>query len=240
MCGVNSGATENTEEAMPVIRDFTVQIDLHHVAGQRGGFLSRLAARPAWQDMYRSAVSEAAHLLRPAIAYAVLPVTGTEQGRLRIGDGAYLESPVVARLLASAQDVVLAAFSIGPLLEERVASHQAAGEYPAGFALDIAGAIAVGEVGKVAFQAIDELAVSRGLRASIPLNPGTTHWPLSGNHVFAKLIPTDEIGVEVLDSGLLRPFKSISYAVGLGKDVLTPEQGSSCDYCDTRDLCRQW
>lgn len=225
---------------MAVIRDFTVSLDLHHVAGQRGGFLSRLAARPAWQDMYRSAVSEAQDLLRPAIAYAVHPVTGAEEGRLRIADGQYLESPIVARLFASAQEVVLAAFSIGPLLEERVAGHQAAGDYPASFALDIAGALAVGEVGKVAFQAIEELAVSRGVQASVPLNPGTTHWPLSGNHVFAKLIPTNEIGVEVLDSGLLRPFKSISYAVALGNDVLTPEHASSCDYCDTRDLCRQW
>jgi hypothetical protein len=190
--------------------------------------------------MYRSAISEARDLLRPAIAYDVYPVTGVEQGRLRIADGQYLESPIVARLFAKAPEVVLAAFSIGPLLEERVASHHAAGDYPAGFALDIAGALAVGEVGKVAFQAIEELAVSRGVQASIPLNPGTTHWPLSGNHVFVKLIPATEIGVDVLDSGLLRPFKSISYAVALGNDVVTPEQGSSCDYCDTRDLCRQW
>lgn len=223
---------------MPVLRDFTLSLDPAHAVGQRGGLLSHLADRPVWRNMYKSALSEARELIRAAIAYDIHPVTGADQVRLYVADGQALESPIVARLFAEASEVVLAIFTIGPLLEERVANHQVAGNYPAAFALDVAGTLAVNEAGQVAFRAIDELAVSRGVRASIPLNPGTTHWPLSGNRVLARLVPAAEIGVEVLDSGLLRPFKSISYAVALGRDVLTPEQGSSCDYCETRDLCR--
>ena len=95
------------------------------------------------------------------------------------------------------------------------------------------------EVGRVAYDLIEDLAKSKGLNASIPLNPGTSHWPLSGNKVLTELVPAAAIGIEMLDSGLLRPFKSISFAVALGEHVLTPAEGSSCDYCDTRDLCRR-
>ncbi len=188
--------------------------------------------------MYESAVSEARELVRPAIAYEVHPVTEADEDRLLIADGQALESAVLARLFGEAPEVALVIFTIGPSLEERAAKHQAAGDYPAAFALDLVGSLAVNEVGQAAFRAIDELAVSRGVKASIPLNPGTTHWPLSGNHVLVELIPAAEIGVEALESGLLRPFKSISYAVALGEHVLTPDQGSSCDFCETRDLCR--
>jgi hypothetical protein len=188
--------------------------------------------------MYESALAEARDLVRPGIAYAVHPIIRADEDRLIIADGQALESAVVARLFAGAPDVALAIFTIGPLLEERVASLQAKGDYPLGFALDLIGSLAVNEVGQVAYSAIEDLAASRGVRASIPLNPGTTHWPLSGNRVLVELVPASEIGVEALEPGLLRPFKSISYAVALGRDVLTPDEGSSCDYCETRDLCR--
>jgi hypothetical protein len=124
-------------------------------------------------------------------------------------------------------------------LEERASEYQAARNYLAGFALDLIGSAAVDEVGQAAYGLIEDLASAKGLKASIPLNPGTSHWPISGNKVLAELVPAAAIGIETLDSGLMRPFKSISFAVGLGEHVLTPAEGSSCDYCDTRDLCRR-
>lgn len=232
------GPSEGTEAAMPVLKEFAFALDPSRAIRRRSDRLSRLVDRPAWRKMSESALAEARDLIRPGIAYAVHPVTGADGERLIIADGQALESAVVARLFAGAPEVVLAIFTIGPLLEERVAKHQAAGDYPASFALDLIGSLAVNEVGQVAHGVIQDLAASRGVRASIPLNPGTTHWPLSGNHVLVELVPAAEIGVEALESGLLKPFKTISYAVALGKDVLTPDQGSSCDYCETRDLCR--
>lgn len=223
---------------MPVLKDFAFTLDPVQAAKRRGGRLAKLIERPAWRQMYEPAIAEARELIWPAVAYAVHPVAGAEVERLKIADGHALESAVVAQIFGGAPEVALAIFTIGPLLEERVASYQAAGDYPAGIALDLIGSIAVNEVGQVAYSVLEDLAASRGVRASIPLNPGTTHWPISGNHVLVELVPAAEIGVEVLESGLLRPFKSISYAVALGKDVLTPDQGSSCDYCETRDLCR--
>lgn len=223
---------------MPALKDFPFTIDTSQAAGRWSDRLSRLTDRPAWREMWESALAEARDLVQPGIAYAVHPVSSSDGERLLIADGRALESAVVARLFGGAPEVLLAIFTIGPLLERRVGEHEAAGDYPAAFVLDIVGSLAVNQVGQVAEGVINELAASKGVKASIPLNPGTTHWPLSGNHDLVELTPAADIGVEALESGLLRPFKSISYAVALGKDVLTPEQGSSCDYCETRDLCR--
>ena len=223
---------------MPVLTDFAFTLDSAQVMGRWNDRLSPLSDRPAWREMWESALAEARDLVRPAIAYSVCPVTGSDGQRLFVSNGRALESAVLARLFAGAPEVVLAIFTIGPLLEQRVADQQSTGDYPGAFVLDLVGSLAVNQVGRVAWSVIEELAASKGLQASIPLNPGTSHWPLSGNGVLVELIPAAEIGVEVLESGLLKPFKSISYAVALGKDVLTPDQGSSCDYCDTRDLCQ--
>ena len=222
---------------MPVVTDFPFTFDPATVLKRYGREASALIDRPELRQVYEAALAEAHTLIRPGIAYAAHPVLSAEAERLILADGHVLESAVVARLFAGAPEVVLTIYSIGPRLEERATQYHAAGDYLPGFALDVLGSAAVNEVGRVAYGLIEDLAESKGLNASIPLNPGTSHWPLSGNQVLTQLVPAAAIGIETLDSGLLRPFKSISFAVDLGENVLTPAQGSSCDYCDTRDLC---
>ncbi len=222
---------------MPVVTDFPFTLDPAPVLKRYGREVSALLDRPELRQVYEAALAEARTLIRPGIAYAAHPVVTVEAERLLIADGQALESAVVACLFAGAPEIVLTIYSIGPRLEERATQYHAAGDYLPGFALDVLGSAAVNEVGRVAYGLIEDLAKSKGLNASIPLNPGTSHWPLSGNQVLTQLVPAAEIGIEILDSGLLRPFKSISFAVALGEHVLTPAEGSSCDYCDTRDLC---
>jgi len=221
---------------LPVLSGFELGLDKQEALR----FLRRRGApvQEAWLEAVDQAIDEAQRLVRPAVAYDVFPVAAAERSRLIVGHGHALESPVVASLFARAPEVVLMVFTIGPLLEERVAALGAAGDYPVAFALDIVGSVMLGKAGDVGYRAIEDLARARSTRASIPLNPGTTHWPMSGQRLVAELVDAKQIGVEARESGILHPFKSIAFAVALGDDVLTPAEGSSCDYCENRDLCR--
>ncbi len=217
---------------MPVLRDFEIKLDTKAVFDRLMG-----GRAEKWQQAIEDAEAEALTLIHPAIAYAVHPVTGVEESRLIVDGGKALESPVVASLFGRAPEVVLMVFTIGPQLEARVAEYDKANDYPARFTLDVVGSVAVNQVGEVGYHLIEEMAGERGVKASIPLNPGTSHWPMSGQRVIAELTPAAEIGVDVQESDLLRPNKTIAFAVALGSDVLTPAEGSSCDYCERRDLC---
>jgi len=224
---------------LPVLKDFDFAFDPAAVLERLGGAQVEDAGRQqAWLQMFEAAFAEARQLIHPAIAYAIHPVVRAEPDRLIVADGSALESPVLASLFAEAPEVVAMIYTIGPELEARVAEYGKANDVLAGFTLDVTGSLAVNEVGVVGYSLIEGLARERGVKASIPLNPGTSHWPMSGQRVIAGLVPAQEIGIEVLDSGLLRPFKTIAFAVGLGSSVITPAEGSSCDYCETRDLCR--
>ncbi len=221
---------------MPVLADVDLDWD---AVRQRVAAIGRAGGRRReWGPALDVAVAEARTLVRPAIAYEVLPVLEAIGERLLVGDGRALESPVVAELFRSAPEVVLMAYTIGPLLEAQVAELGRANEPLAAFALDMTGSVAVNQVGVAGYELIEGLARERGVRASIPLNPGTSHWPMSGQRLIAELTGADRIGVQALESGILRPFKTIAFAVALGRDVPTPAEASSCDYCDRRDLCR--
>ena len=106
---------------MPVVTGFPFTLDPARVLRRYGRETSALVDRPELRQVYEAALAEAVTLVRPAIAYAVHPVVVAEAERLIIGEGQALESPVVARLFAEASEVVLAIYTIGPMLEERAA-----------------------------------------------------------------------------------------------------------------------
>ena len=128
---------------MPVVTDFPFTLDPNRVLRRYGREASALIDRPGLGQAYEAAVAEARALIQPGIAYAVHPVVGVEEERLMIADGQALESPVVARLFAEAPEVVLAIYSIGPLLEERVAEYQTARNHLRAFVLYMVGSAAV-------------------------------------------------------------------------------------------------
>src|SRR4030042_3617790 len=99
---------------MPVLTDFAFTLDPAQAVGRGNDRLSLLSDRPAWREMWESALTEARDLVRPAIAYSVCPVTGSDEQRLFISNGRALESAVVARLFAAAPEVVLALFAVRP------------------------------------------------------------------------------------------------------------------------------
>jgi hypothetical protein len=228
---------------LPVVKDLRLNVDkaeVRRLLERRHDAEAGKKARPpkAWLEAVEQAAEEALSLVRPGIAYELFPVTGCEPERLVVGNGQALESRVVASLFGRAPEAVLMVFTIGSLLEERVGELADEGDYPVAFALDAAGSSLLGATGDVGYRLIEEIARTKGTKASIPLNPGTSHWPMSGQRLLAELTGAKEIGVEARESGVLHPFKSIAFAVALGDDVLTPAEGSSCDYCERRDLCR--
>ncbi len=222
---------------MTTVKDFTLNFDPLESLRRMGRDQRLLLGRNDRREDYPAALAEALTLVRPAYSFEIFPVLHAEPGRLLVGDGTELESLVIPALVARASEVVMLVSTIGPDLEGRVRQLKGDGKNEQARILDFIGTLAVDEIGRVANRHITEIAITKGVKASIPLNPGTSHWPLAGNRIFERLCSLGEIGVSVAKSDFLVPFKSISMALALGTDVLTPDQGSSCDYCDNRHLC---
>jgi len=222
---------------MTVFRDLDIRADLGRVL-ERGHWQSAEGARgEAVREAFAQCRAEIDGLLCPAFAYAVYPVTAADPGAVVIGDGHRLASPVLAALFGGAREVVLLAYTIGPLLEARVAEYRAQSDTLHSVVLDTLGSLAVNALGQIAHDHVKRLAAESGLRSSIPLNPGTGHWPIEGQRLFLDLIPAAELGLSLSDNYLLCPIKSISMAIALGQEVLTDAEGSSCDYCAHPELC---
>ena len=145
--------------------------------------------------------------------------------------------PLIADHLAAANEVIVAVCTVGDGV---------AGAVSEMFQTDPVRALALEGVAGAAAEALaeavcrhfDALALAEGLKTSIPLNPGMIGWPLEeGQTQIFGLLDATEIGVS-LDPGtsIMRPLKSLSLVIGLGRD-LNPT-GQTCDFCSMRETCR--
>ena len=223
---------------MPVLRDWELAFDADKVLWGQGADPARVRARrPKLVAVAEAAIAEGRPLLSPVVLYRRIPVAGLRHERLLLADGGVLQGPLIAGHLAAASEVIIAVCTVGDAVTGVISER---------FQTDPVGALALEGVAGAAAEALaeaachrfDVLALAEGLQTSIPLNPGMIGWPLEeGQSQIFGLLDASEIGV-ALDPGtyLMRPLKSLSLVIGLGRDLNTT--GRTCDFCSMRETCR--
>lgn len=131
--------------------------------------------------------------------------------------------------LADCTEVAVLAVTIGPALEAAVSKAFAAGEYSAGLLLDAAGTTAVEAAADAANAYIAAEASRRGLEAVNRFSPGYGDWPLAQQPAVLKLADGEAVGIEVTESCMLLPRKSVTAVIGLR----SPADGSPPVICQS-------
>lgn len=127
-------------------------------------------------------------------------------------------------------DVVLGLVTAGEGLERHGAELARRGRTSEALLLDAAGSAAAEEAADrlCALVVGDEGARER---LSCRVSPGYGDWPLAAQPRLFALLPHAGIGVELLPSLMMRPRKSVSFAMWLGADGRPVPGLSGCDHC---------
>ena len=219
-----------------VLRDWDLRLDVDDVLRGQGSDPAVIRTRrPKLVEVAEWALAEGRPLLEPLVIYRRLPVEAFRHWRLHLAGGHLLSGELVARHLASAQEVIALVCSVGQALEEH-ASRVMATSVVRGLALDGLGSAAAEALATEACQYFERQAAGQNLSVTIPLSPGMIGWPVDeGQAQIFALFEGDEIAVTLTDFGLMLPRKSLSMVLGLGPDV--DRGGRTCDYCQMKDRC---
>ncbi len=180
-----------------------------------------------------SVLKEAHSLLKPAALYIVARVTEFEHQSV-IFEGGSFEGPLVARAMAGAEHLNIAACTIGEDLENTVQNMMNENPVKA-VALDGAGIAAIRKVSQTVEDIISkeacELETSLGMRAQ----PGQEGWPIEQQRQVFSILPGDEIGIRLTESCLMIPRKSVSFVIPRGNALSSSVV--PCDFCSKRNRC---
>ncbi len=186
----------------------------------------------------RIALERLPALIAPALIYDFFPVEAVADGVVHLPAGMSLTIGPNAALLEPAEELLVGVLTIGPALDAAVSICFRSGEELVGLMLDSAGVIALGRVGEQGFALARQRAEALGGGVSASFAPGSVPgWSITRQWELCALLPIEEIGVELSESGLLVPLKSVSFAIGIGRGYEEHEVGSLCHLCALQDTC---
>lgn len=180
---------------------------------------------PVLEDKFNS-------LIKPSIHYLILDFKAMEKGVIQIGGVTEFESKNLSVVMKSAEKLVCFISTLGVRLEEEVGVLMQDNALSEAYIIDAMGSVAVEDlVGKFQ-QTIKNECERVGKTVTLRFSPGYCDWPLTEQKKLFSLFEPEEIPVQLLDSCLMKPVKSISGVFGIvpqGLALYNP-----CRHCDDK------
>lgn len=186
-------------------------------------------------DILRAAMVEARQVFQPRWIYQEFPVVSADDSGVRLSNGSALLIREIPERWGEISALGLALCTIGDGLEPRIETLFAAREFPAASMLDSLGSVAVEALGEAVHRRICEDRLAQGLKVTPRESPGYARWAIEEQPRVFALLPSDSIGVQLNSYCIMTPRKSVSFAVGVGRDAIMGAGGSPCRSCDMRD-----
>ena len=223
---------------MKIIKDIKLNIDEEEVLRYQG--YSKKRVKNPNQNILQiteEEINRGYNLFKPRGIYSLIKIRSfTSGGSIDLENGfTFRFAKSIIDQLERASHLLVGVVTIGDLLEKKVSELFSQGEYSRALALDAVGTVAVEdfsrEVRKLARQEVKE----QGFKTSRHFSPGYGGWEVSQQDIIFKSIPADNIGVRLTKGYMMLPQKSLSWAIGAGKEIITPsEEDNNCRNCQSK------
>ena len=223
---------------MMIIKDIKLNIDREEVLRYQGYSKKRVKTpNKNILQITEEEINRGYDLFKPRGIYSLIKITCfTPKGRINLENELAFRFPQsIINQLEGVSHFLVGVVTIGGLIEKKVSELFSQGEYPRALALDAVGSVAVEDfslrVRKLARQEVTE----QGFKTSRHFSPGYASWEVSQQDIIFKSIPVDNIGVRLTEGCMMLPQKSLSWAIGAGKEVIvTSEEDNNCKDCQSK------
>lgn len=139
-----------------------------------------------------------------------------------------------SQFLKDAHYVLVAAYTVGKEIENTAKNEPPIITY----IIDLIGLHLLGKIGEIVKQIVEVKAQMFSWGVSPFLSPGSIHgWELEEQLKLCSLLPLHNIGLEIKNDAVLRPFKSLTCLIGIGPEYQNKKVGTTCKVCSRRHKC---
>ncbi len=205
-----------------------VEVSLSEVARYAGGSRYRMDSK--MEMLARSILNQAISLSLPAFGYTVHKIINTVPNKgFLIENNILIPSPPY--IPSDTASVVSVICTIGPGLEEKIRSLNTKGMSIETLYLDASGVALLEAVVQQAHGRISELARNTGLYCGCQWAPGYEKTSLEDQKKLFDLVDASALGVQLMQSGAMYPFKSLSFWIPLTRHPVAPVNRNKCRHC---------
>jgi hypothetical protein len=187
-------------------------------------------------DQYVEEAFEKAELLSNisgAFCFAERIEFTNSKGHILVDEIEFGIGKTVAKELRNASSVAFFVCTAGEGIS-RLSKELLKGDNPVmGYVLDVLGSMIVEAATDLLQNEIKEIAYADGLLITNRYSPGYCKWNVADQHKLFSFFPPNSCGINLTDSALMFPIKSVSGIIGIGKDVKYRQY--TCDLCSQAD-----
>ena len=219
-----------------IIKDINLNIDREEVLRYQG--YSKKRVKIPNQNILQiteEEINRGYDLFKPQGIYSLIKITCfTLKGKINLeNELAFRFSKSIIDQLKGASHLLIGVVTIGDFLEKKVSELFSQGEYPRALALDAVGTVAVEDFSRRVRKLARREVKEQDFKTSRHFSPGYGGWEVSQQEIIFKSILTDNIGVKLTKGYMMLPQKSLSWAIGAGKEIIIPsaEEDNNCENC---------
>ncbi len=214
------------------------KLTLEEIFLAQGSNFTARPPHPRILELNQRIIAEAAALIQPKVVWLAVDVLKVDGQAIYVSGGEKFTSKLLTQAAGTADKLIVAAITLGPELETQVAAYQAAGRMSDAFALDSAGSAYIALSSPRFCDSLKKTYNSDGLMTTFPMGPGHSYWPdLREQRVIFKLLQPEAIGMQLSESNLIMPRKSVSMVIGLGRNLPELRGKTHCDFCPQHQKC---
>jgi len=188
-----------------------------------------------------SNIKSAYKLIKPRYAYVPKVIDGTLRQEVFMAGHLVFTSQTISYVLSDCKWAVVFLVTIGGDLEREVSRLMEKGDMLNAFILDTIGSEAAEKAADYLQDAVSETAKAIGYNTTLRYSPGYCDWDLSQQKIIFQIIEPTVLGVNLTESFMMIPRKSVSGVIGIGKfskSKLPPclrfNRKKSCQYKRTK------
>ncbi|OPX20038.1 MAG: hypothetical protein BZ151_06155 [Desulfobacca sp. 4484_104] len=176
-------------------------------------------------------------IIRPRLVYQKHKLKKVSAGIIQLDGNYRLKSAKLSRTLRRSKEIICFLATIGAGIEKEIKLLMGQKRLGEAYLVDAMGSIMVEDLVEQFQSHMGEHYRLQGQLVGLRFSPGYCDWPVTEQKKLFKLIDCQKVGVELTDSCLMKPRKSISGVFGLipcpeGKDLRTYNPCADCNKFD--------
>jgi hypothetical protein len=194
------------------------------------GFTPGEAPEP-FPGIIREILQETEKMVRPEGGYAVFESISIHRENYTtvIGDVELGTKSIVTRHMDKSALIAVFACTAGAEISKLASEYNRKGHTVHAYIADSLGSITVEHAMDKIQERLKLLMEEQGLKITNRYSPGYCGWELKEQAKLFSLLPENFCGISLSDSMLMKPIKSVSGIIGIGRDVTYDHY--TCNYC---------
>lgn len=136
---------------------------------------------------------------------------------------------IIFQQIKKSSSLAIFACTAGKEITHRSKVFMSEGDMLKGYVYDLFGSVVVESAMDIIHSSLRQRMASSGLKITNRYSPGYCGWQVAGQKNLFSLLPEHFCGIELTDSCLMRPTKSVSGIIGIGESVKFNEY--TCSIC---------